>query len=97
MGMISLFITLANILLIWVSSMLMFRMKEVLPINKKVFWDDLGVARKVYQKRALIQRSHVLEERSAISERPKVASQSLAIGDIAESPKDESSHGDEFS
>ena len=54
-GLLSLFLTLANILLIWVASMLMFRMKEVLPIEKKVFWEDLGVARKIYRKRALLE------------------------------------------
>ncbi|GAX11374.1 hypothetical protein FisN_22Lh044 [Fistulifera solaris] len=36
MGRISIGITVANIILIWISSMLMFRMKEVLPIEKKV-------------------------------------------------------------
>ena len=36
-GLLSLFLTLANFLLIWVASMLMFRMKEVLPIEKKSF------------------------------------------------------------
>lgn len=54
-GLLSLFLTFANIFLIWVSSMLMFRLKEVLPIEKKVFWSDLGVARKIYRKRALLQ------------------------------------------
>lgn len=56
MGGISLLLTLANIVLIIVSSMLMFRIKEVLPIRKKVFWEDLKVARKVYQQKAYIQR-----------------------------------------
>ena len=55
-GTISLLLTLMNILLIWLSGMLMFRMKEVLPIKKKVFWEDLGVARKIYQNRALLSR-----------------------------------------
>ena len=54
-GLLSLFLTLANILLIWIASMFMFRMKEVLPIEKKVFWEDLGVARKIYRKRALLE------------------------------------------
>jgi len=35
--------------------MLMFRLKEVLPIEKKVFWEDLGVTRRIYQRRALLQ------------------------------------------
>lgn len=48
-------VTLANIVLIWISSMLMFRIKEVLPIDKKIFWDDLKVTRRIYQRRALLQ------------------------------------------
>ena len=35
-GATSLFLTIANILLVWASSMIMFRLKEKLPINKKV-------------------------------------------------------------
>ena len=54
-GLTSLMVTIANIILIWLSSMLMFRMKEVLPIKKNVFWDDLSIARKVYQKHALVR------------------------------------------
>jgi uncharacterized membrane protein len=54
-GLLSLFLTIANIILIWIASMFMFRMKEVLPIEKKVFWEDLGVARKIYQKRAILE------------------------------------------
>jgi uncharacterized hydrophobic protein (TIGR00271 family) len=54
MGLYSLFVTLANILLIWISGMLMFRMKEVLPIKKKIFWEDITIARKIYQKRAVM-------------------------------------------
>jgi uncharacterized hydrophobic protein (TIGR00271 family) len=54
MGLYSLFLTLANILLIWISGMLMFRMKEVLPIKKKIFWEDITIARKIYQKRAVM-------------------------------------------
>mmetsp|Transcript_10029 Transcript_10029/g.25032 ORF Transcript_10029/g.25032 Transcript_10029/m.25032 type:complete len:497 (-) Transcript_10029:142-1632(-) len=53
-GLISLGLTLINILMIILSSMLMFRIKERLPIkNKKVFWTDLGLARKIYENRAL--------------------------------------------
>ena len=62
MGGISLLLTLANIVLIIVSSMLMFRIKEVLPIRKKVFWEDLKVARKVYQQKAYIQRYVVTDD-----------------------------------
>ena len=31
----------------------MFRAKEVLPVKKKVFWDDLKTARRVYTGRAI--------------------------------------------
>jgi len=51
----SLSLTISNIILIWISSMLLFRIKEVLPIQKAIFWSDLGIARKLYQKKALIQ------------------------------------------
>lgn len=54
-GIISLILTLANIFLIWIAGMFMFRMKEVLPIEKKIFWEDLGVARKIYQHRAMLE------------------------------------------
>jgi uncharacterized hydrophobic protein (TIGR00271 family) len=54
MGIVSLNLTLANIVLIWLSSMLMFRVKEVLPISKNVFWNDLEVARKIYQRKAVL-------------------------------------------
>eukprot|EP00956_Cyclotella_meneghiniana_P042718 scaffold249306_cov73-Cyclotella_meneghiniana.AAC.5 len=37
-------------------SMLMFRLKEVLPIEKKIFWSDLGIARKIYQGKAVLAR-----------------------------------------
>ena len=43
--------------------MLMFRLKEVLPIEKKIFWSDLGIARKIYQVCVLVQyaiSSHAL-------------------------------------
>jgi uncharacterized hydrophobic protein (TIGR00271 family) len=53
-GFFSLFVTLANIVLIWISGMLMFRMKEVLPIKKKIFWEDITIARKIYQKQAVM-------------------------------------------
>ena len=78
-GAISLGLTLTNIILIIIASMIMFRMKEVcsvcrwlvslyskrphacpsecqrLPIkNKKVFWEDLGLARKIYRNLAVM-------------------------------------------
>ena len=57
-GLISLCVTLVNIVLIWISGMLMCRLKEVLPIKKKVFWEDLGTARKIYQSRAVLSREN---------------------------------------
>jgi hypothetical protein len=52
---ISMGLTVSNIILIWISSMLMFRIKEVLPIKKSIFWSDIGIARNLYQKKALVQ------------------------------------------
>jgi hypothetical protein len=48
----SFLLTVSNIFIVYFASMLMFRMKEVLPIKKKVFWEDLGVARKIYTNKA---------------------------------------------
>lgn len=59
MGLMSLCLTLVNIVLIWISSMLMFRMKEVLPIEKKVFWEDLGIARKIYTQKAFMSNDNI--------------------------------------
>lgn len=53
-GMISLLLTIANIVLVIVASMIMFRLKERLPIRKKVFWEDLRIARKIYENRAFL-------------------------------------------
>lgn len=53
MGLISLFLTVANVIMVAIGATLMFRLKEVLPVQKKVFWDDLKVARRIYQGRAL--------------------------------------------
>ena len=36
-----------------IGATLMFRLKEVLPVKKKVFWDDLKIARRIYQGRGL--------------------------------------------
>lgn len=46
---VSLSLTLVNIAMIWISSILMFQLKEVLPIQKKIFWSDLSIPRKIYQ------------------------------------------------
>ena len=49
MGFISLMLTVINVIMVACGSALMFRVKEVLPIKKKVFWDDLKFARRFYQ------------------------------------------------
>jgi hypothetical protein len=43
MGIISLMLTVANVIMVAIGSALMFRAKEVLPVKKKVFWSDLKV------------------------------------------------------
>ena len=53
MGTISLMLTLANVVFVACGATLMFRLKEVLPVKKKVFWYDLKVARRIYQGRAI--------------------------------------------
>ena len=53
MGLISLMLTVVNVIMVAIGATLMFRLKEVLPVEKKVFWEDLKVARRIYQGRAL--------------------------------------------
>ena len=53
MAIISLLLTVANVVMVALGSALMFRAKEVLPVNKKIFWDDLKTARRIYQGRAV--------------------------------------------
>mmetsp|Transcript_8046 Transcript_8046/g.18182 ORF Transcript_8046/g.18182 Transcript_8046/m.18182 type:complete len:241 (+) Transcript_8046:90-812(+) len=53
MGIISLMLTCANVIMVALGATLMFRAKEVLPVNKKIFWDDLKIARRIYQGRAV--------------------------------------------
>jgi len=55
MGIMSLALTAANIFVVWLAAALMFRLKEVLPVKKKVFWDDLKHARRIYQRRAVLE------------------------------------------
>lgn len=43
-GIMSLLLTIANVIMVALGSCLMFRAKEVLPVKKKVFWDDLKVS-----------------------------------------------------
>ena len=52
MGIISLILTVANVIMVAAGAAGMFRLKEVLPVKKKVFWDDLKVARRIYTGRA---------------------------------------------
>ena len=52
MALISLSLTVANVIMVAAGACLMFRLKEVLPVTKKVFWNDLKVARRIYQGRA---------------------------------------------
>ena len=53
LGITSFFLTIANVIMVGLGATLMFRAKEVLPVTKKVFWDDLKTARRIYQGRAL--------------------------------------------
>lgn len=59
---VSLGLTLVNIIMIWLSSIIMFRMKEVLPIEKNVFWSDLGIARKIYKGKAILAQQAFNQE-----------------------------------
>ena len=52
LAMISLSLTVANVLFVSIGAISMFRIKEVLPVKKKVFWIDLKFARRIYQGRA---------------------------------------------
>jgi len=56
MGVISLGLTIVNIICIIIASMTMFRLKETLPIKKSIFWTDLGIARKIYHNVAIIPK-----------------------------------------
>lgn len=53
-GVISLLLTVMNIAVIIFAALIMFRLKEILPIEKSIFWSDLGVARKIYSNVAII-------------------------------------------
>jgi len=55
-GVISLGLTIVNIIFIIIASMFMFRLKETLPIEKSIFWTDLGIARKIYHNVAIIPK-----------------------------------------
>lgn len=76
-GFISLLLTIANIVLVIVASMIMFRLKERLPIRKKVFWEDLRVARKIYQNRAFLA-----EESPNDQQAPTLYSKAVSPGNV---------------
>ena len=61
----SLLLTIANIICVALGATLMFRIKEVLPVKKKVFWDDLKIARRIFQGRATDQGGEVVTVRNA--------------------------------
>lgn len=70
MGFISLSLTVANVVVVWLAAALMFRIKEVLPLKKKrVFWDDLKIARRIYQRRAIDETGRVVSAADHIPER----------------------------
>ena len=50
---ITLLLTLMNVLVVLIASLFMFRLKEILPIEKSIFWSDLGIARKIYHNVAI--------------------------------------------
>ena len=50
---ISLLLTVVNIILIIIASALMFRLKERLPIRKKIYWMDLAAARAINKNLAM--------------------------------------------
>lgn len=61
----SLFLTIMNIVVVIVASMIMFRLKETLPIEKSIFWTDLGVARKIYNNVAFAPDDKEIHRRVA--------------------------------
>ncbi len=73
MGTFSLLLTIANVVMVCVGATLMFRVKEVLPVTKKVFWEDLKVARQILQGRAYdsvtgeaLRAEHLTEQLSQV-------------------------------
>ena len=47
------FLLFAAVICVAMGATFMFRAKEVLPVEKKIFWDDLKTARKILQGRAV--------------------------------------------
>ena len=79
-AIMSLFLTIANIICVALGATLMFRMKEVLPVKKKVFWDDLKIARRIFQGRATDDGGEVLTVRNAQDLlRPNHSGEEIAI------------------
>eukprot|EP00537_Pseudo-nitzschia_pungens_P010008 CAMPEP_0172390996 /NCGR_PEP_ID=MMETSP1061-20121228/7519_1 /TAXON_ID=37318 /ORGANISM="Pseudo-nitzschia pungens, Strain cf. pungens" /LENGTH=422 /DNA_ID=CAMNT_0013121517 /DNA_START=35 /DNA_END=1303 /DNA_ORIENTATION=- len=68
-GTASLCLTIMNIAVIIVASMFMFRLKETLPIEKSIFWTDLGVARKIYHNVAIVPILQDAPDESEIKKR----------------------------
>ena len=64
-AIMSLLLTIANIICVALGATLMFRIKEVLPVKKKVFWDDLKIARRIFQGRATDQGGELVTVRNA--------------------------------
>jgi len=54
LAVMSLLLTVANVVLVTCGATLMFRLKEVLPIEKEEFWYDLKVARKLHNSQGSI-------------------------------------------
>ncbi|OEU20832.1 DUF389-domain-containing protein [Fragilariopsis cylindrus CCMP1102] len=68
-GLISLSLTIVNVIFIIIASMLMFRLKETLPIEKSIFWTDLGIARKIYHNVAILPKVQTAPNDAEIKKR----------------------------
>jgi uncharacterized hydrophobic protein (TIGR00271 family) len=64
-GVVSLSLTLANVVLVAIAAAIIFRIKEAVPMRKKLFWSDLAVARKIFQRRALAKAAENLKVTSS--------------------------------
>jgi hypothetical protein len=62
-----------------------------LPIKKKVFWEDLGVARKIYRNLAIMSNDEEPEENmnTIIAEEPETEDEENMNTIIAEEPETE--------
>ncbi len=91
-ALMSLFLTLANIVCVCLGATLMFRMKEVLPVKKKVFWDDLKIARRIFQGRATDDGGEVLTVRTMQMQamlRPTYSGEEIVIPAQPSSPSND--------